>query len=73
MYTEDTIDIRLHKETRNSCKHDLQAPLSTARIRDKNRNSVPTNIHQNLWLKAIYIVCNFNTVQTKCYNIMYQF
>jgi len=28
-YTEDTIDIRCHKETRNSYKYDLQAPPST--------------------------------------------
>jgi len=26
MYTEDTIDIRRHKVTRNSYKYDLQAP-----------------------------------------------
>jgi len=32
IYTEDTIDIHRHKETRNSYKYDLQAPPSTQRI-----------------------------------------
>jgi len=44
IYTEDTIDIRRHKEARNSYKYDLQSPLITRRIRDKNTNSVPSSI-----------------------------
>ena len=41
-----------------------------------NTNSVPSNIHNNLWLKRIYIYIhtfNCNTVQTKCHVIMCQF
>jgi hypothetical protein len=55
MYTEDTIDIRRHKETRNRFKYDLLALPSTWRIRDKNTNSVLSSIHHNLWLKTIQI------------------
>jgi len=44
IYTEDTIDIGRHKETWNSYKYDLQAPLSTCSKRDKNTNPVPSSI-----------------------------
>ena len=48
IYAQDKIDIRRHKETRNSYKHDLQAPPSTRRIRDNNTNSVPSSVYHNL-------------------------
>ena len=35
IYTEDAIDIRRHKETRNIYKYVLLAPLSTRRIRNE--------------------------------------
>jgi len=47
IYTEDTIDIRRHKETRNSYKYDLQAPPSIRPIRD-NTNSLLKSIYHIL-------------------------
>ena len=47
-YTEDTTDIRCHKETRNSYKYDLQTPPSNRLIRDKNTKSVPSSMYHNL-------------------------
>lgn len=35
IYTEDTIDIRHHKETKNSNKYDIQASARTQRTREK--------------------------------------
>jgi hypothetical protein len=75
IYTEDTVDIRRHKETRNSYKYDLLAPTCTWHIRDENTISVLSSISNNLWLKTIYIYIyiyiytyfNFNTVQPKWY------
>jgi len=57
IYAEYTIDIRRHKEARNSYKYEyvLLASPSTQRIRNKNTNSVPSSIYHNLWLKTIYI------------------
>jgi hypothetical protein len=54
IYTEDTIDIRRHKERRNSHKYDLQPPPSTRSKRDKNTNSVPCSIYHNFRLKITY-------------------
>jgi len=59
VYTEDTRDIRHHKETRNSYKYDLQAPPSIRHIRNKNTKSTPSSIYHNLWLKTIYIYTFF--------------
>jgi hypothetical protein len=78
IYTEDTIDIRRHKRTRNSYKYDLQAPPSTRCIRNKNTNSLPSSMYHNA---ASYVTkdnlriyfFNFNTVPTKRCVIMYQF
>ena len=47
IYTEDTVDIRRHKEARNNYKYDLQTPSSTRSKRDKNTNSVPSSIYHN--------------------------
>ena len=48
IYTDDTNDIRRHKETRNSYKYDLPAPHNTWSIRNKMgikiRNFVPSSI-----------------------------
>ena len=55
VYTEDTIDIRRHKATRNSYMYDLQAH-NTRCIRDKNienTNFVRSSTYHNLWLNAI--------------------
>jgi hypothetical protein len=41
---DDATDIRRHMETWNGSQHELQAPLNTRRIRDKNTNSVPNSI-----------------------------
>ena len=51
LYTEDTRDIRHHKETRNSYKYDLQAPPSTQRIRNKNTKSTPSSVYHNFVTK----------------------
>jgi len=50
IYNEDTIDICLHKETRNSYtrKYDTQTPSTTRSKRDKNTDSVPSSIYHNL-------------------------
>jgi hypothetical protein len=48
VYAVDTIDIRRHKETRNSYKYDLLASPSSRRIRNKNTHSVPSSIYHNL-------------------------
>jgi hypothetical protein len=53
--TEDTIDIRRYKGTRNSYKYDLLAPPSTRRIRNENTKSVLSSTYHNLWLETIYI------------------
>ena len=69
------IYIRRHKETGNSYKYDILASPSTRCIRNKNTNSVPGSLYHKMWLNNIYInkhTFNFNTVQTKCYVVMYQ-
>jgi hypothetical protein len=59
VYTEDTIHIGRHTETRGSCKYDLQA-LSTPYIWDKsteNTNFVPNSIYHNFVTEYNIIIC----------------
>ena len=68
VYTGDRVDILRHKDARNSCIFDLPAPTCTWPIQNKNgyknTNCVPSSMWQNLWLRTIYILFNFNKVQT---------